>query len=228
MVTQKKSPLISKIMLGVIMSISLSGAVSHADNGVSIHQAVAKQDIAYITDILKQDPNYLELRDKQGRTPLMLATQTNKIKVAETLIKAGADVNAKDGMQDTPYLLAGAQGYNEILELTLAHGANIKDTNRYGGTAIIPAAEKGHLETVKILLNAGLDPNQINNLGWTALMEAVILGNSSARYVEIVKTLIDGGADPNIPDKRGTTPLTHAKNRNDKAMIELLQSKGAK
>src|SRR5699024_6947609 len=142
----KKSPLTSKLILGVIMAISLSGMTSFADKNISIHQAITKQNVTLVIDIIKQNPNSLELKDRHGRTPLMLATQSNNVKVAEILIEAGANVNAKDRIQDTPYLLAGAEGYNEILKLTLANGANIKDTNRYGGTAIIPAAEKGHLE----------------------------------------------------------------------------------
>ncbi len=215
-------------LLFAAMLITLGGAMSFADNGALLHQAVAARDSDQVAVLLQSQQENLEARDMQARTPLMVATQQNDPATAKVLIEAGADVNAKNGIQDTPYLLAGAEGYNEILQLTLANGANIQDTNRYGGTAIIPAAEKGHLETINILLNAGLDPNHINNLGWTALMEAVILGDGSALYVEIVKTLIAGGADPNIPDKKGVTALSHAKSRGDQAMIALLQANGGK
>lgn len=228
MINQKKQRFFSRLLLGVGMVTLLGGMMSYAENGAALHSAVANKDQMKVISLLEKDKINLESRDYQARTPLMVATQQNDVATAQVLIEAGADVNAKNGIQDTPYLLAGAQGYNEILMLTLSHGADIQDTNRYGGTAIIPAAEKGHLETVKILLDAGLDPNHINNLGWTALMEAVILGDGSALYVEIVKTLIEGGADPNIPDKRGTTPLTHAKNRGDQAMIDLLLAHDAK
>ena len=42
------------------------------------------------------------------------------------LIEAGADVNAKDAIQDSPYLYAGARGHLEILRMTLAHGADLR------------------------------------------------------------------------------------------------------
>ena len=73
-------------------------------------------------------------------------------RLARLLIAAGADVNAKDDIEDSPYLYAGAEGRDEILKMTLAAGADLKSPNRYGGTALIPAAHHGHPETVKILL----------------------------------------------------------------------------
>ena len=69
--------------------------------------------------------------------------------VARALIAAGADVNAKDDIEDSPYLYAGAEGRIEILKMTLAAGADLKSTNRYGGTALIPAAHHGHPEAVQ-------------------------------------------------------------------------------
>ncbi|MCP2848861.1 ankyrin repeat domain-containing protein, partial [Salmonella enterica subsp. enterica serovar Typhimurium] len=86
-------------------------------------------------------------------------TRHNHIDAARALIDAGANVNAKDRIQDSAYLHAGARGYNEILKMTLTHGADLKSTNRYGGTALIPAAERGHVQTVRILIAAGVDVN---------------------------------------------------------------------
>ena len=71
------------------------------------------------------------------------------VEVARLLIEAGADVNAKDNIEDSPYLYAGAEGRLAILRLTLAHGADLKSVNRYGGTALIPACHHGHAETVR-------------------------------------------------------------------------------
>ena len=43
-----------------------------------------------------------------------------------TLIDGGADVNAKDDIQDSAYLYAGAHGRTEILKMTLAAGAAVR------------------------------------------------------------------------------------------------------
>lgn len=62
----------------------------------------------------------MDARDKDQRTPLLLATRANAIDTARLLIEAGADVNARDMIRDTPFLYAGAEGRTEILKLILA------------------------------------------------------------------------------------------------------------
>ena len=129
------------------------------------------------------------------------------------LIDAGADVNAKDNIEDSPYLYAGAEGRLEILKMAVAAGADLASVNRYGGTALIPAAHHGHLDVVRYLLATGIDIDHVNNLGWTALLEAVILGDGGPTYQTIVGDLLKAGADPGIADRDGVTPLQHAKAR---------------
>ena len=113
--------------------------------------------------------------------------------VARALIAAGADVNAKDSIQDSPFLYAGAEGRIEILRLTLAAGADLRSTNRYGGTALIPAAHRGHVEAVKVLLDTRIDIDHVNGLGWTALQSlfvaAMLMVSSSAVIAKIMSEL---------------------------------------
>jgi ankyrin repeat protein len=156
-------------------------------------------------------------------TALVAATKANHIDAAQALIEAGADVNAKDDIQDSAYLYAGARGHDEILRLTLENGADLASTNRFGGTALIPASERGLLPTVEILLEAGVDPNHVNNLNWTALHEAIVLGDGSSRYVEVVRALLDGGADIGIPDGDGVLPVDLAKARGYDAIVAELE-----
>ena len=59
----------------------------------------------------------VDARDARRRTALLVATHANHIDVAQLLIQRGADVNAKDEMQDSPFLFAGAEGRLEILRL---------------------------------------------------------------------------------------------------------------
>jgi len=161
-------------------------------------------------------------------TPLLVATHRNHVEAALALIQAGAEVNAKDAIQDSPYLYAGARGHLEILRATLAAGADLKSTNRYGGTALIPAAERGHVETVGTLIAAGVDVDHVNNLQWTALLEAIILADGGPRHVEIVRQLIAAKADVNLADGDGITPLQHARQRGYREIETLLLAAGAR
>ena len=169
----------------------------------------------------------VDTRDAQGRTALLAATHANRVDAARLLIERGADVNAKDTMQDSPYLFAGAQGRLAILRMTLGAGADLKSTNRYGGTALIPAAHYGHVETVRELLKTRIDIDHVNRLGWTALLEAIILGDGGAAHTEIVQLLVAHGASVHRADAQGVTPLAHALQRGQRAIVEILRRAGA-
>lgn len=195
----------------------------------SLHNAIFNNDLKEFKEILStQKDRLMELRDEQGRTPLLFSTQLNRVEMAKILIDSGADVNARDAKQDTPYLYAGAEGRNEILAMTLQKGADLKSTNRYGGTALIPAAEKGHLETVKMLLKTKVNVNHVNRLGWTALLEAVILSDGGETHQKIIQELIKGGADVNLPDNNGVTALQHAQKKNYTKIVEILKAAGGR
>jgi ankyrin repeat protein len=187
--------------------------------GMSLLENVRTGNVEAVRSMLASAET--EVRDGEGRTALLLATRQDQVEIARLLIEAGADVNAKDTIQDTPFLFAGAEGRDAILRLILATGkANLRDTNRYGGVALIPAAHHGHPSTVRILLDTDIDIDDVNNLGWTALIEAVILSDGGPVHQEIVGLLVDAGADREIADRDGVTPLEHARRRGFKEMAE--------
>jgi ankyrin repeat protein len=169
-----------------------------------------------------------DARDAQGRTALLVAAHGNRIEVARALIAAGADVNARDHIEDSPYLYAGAEGRLEILRMTLAAGADLKSVNRYGGTALIPACHHGYPDTVRELLMTSIDVDHANKLGWTALLEAVILGDGGPRYLDIVGQLIAAHANVNQADRGGRTPLWHARSRGLPAIADMLVAAGGR
>ncbi|MFE4499580.1 ankyrin repeat domain-containing protein [Rhodococcus sp. NPDC056743] len=161
----------------------------------------------------------------ESERALIRATKANDVEVATALILAGADVNAKDSIQDSAFLYAGAEGLNEILALTLSHGADVDSVNRFGGTALIPASEHAHVDTVRMLIAAGVPVNHVNDPGWTALLEAVVYGDGSPRYLDVITQLLDAGADQNIKDAQGRTALENAQNRGQTDVVALLTSR---
>ena len=208
------------------MLIAMSAPGSAQNRDQALIAAAGKGDLAAVERLIR-DGASVAARDGRGRTALLAATHGNHVAVARALIAAGADVNAKDDIQDSPFLYAGAEGRTEILKMTLPT-ADLKSTNRYGGTALIPAAHHGHPEAVRILLGTAIDKDHVNNLGWTALLEAVILGNGGPAHTEIVRMLIEAGANPDIADREGVTPLAHAKRRGFAGMIRILEARGAR
>lgn len=156
---------------------------------------------------------------------LIAAAKANNVALVGELIGRGANVNARDAIQDSAFLYAGAEGFNEVLQLTLAAGADVSSPNRYGGTALIPASEHGHVETVRILLAAGLPVNHVNNLGWTAMQEAILLNNGGPRQQDVVRLLLAAGGDPNIRDPQGRTALENAERLGFVEIADLIRAR---
>lgn len=161
-------------------------------------------------------------QDERGRTALLVAINLRHGRVARALMQAGADVNHKDRESNSAILLAAATNQVELVRLALAHGANPGDMDRYRGTALTVAAQRGNPEVVRVLLQAGVPVDHVNSLGWTALLEAIVLGDGSARYEQVVQLLLDAGADANLADRDGNTPTRHARQRGYKTMVKML------
>lgn len=198
-----------------------------AGRDAALIAAAAAGDTPAVRRLLAEGAS-VRARDASGRTALLAATQGHHVEAARTLMEAGADVNAQDANRDSPLLLAGARGYTEIARLALAHGPDFRVTNRYGGTALIPACHYGHVETVRVLLASPIPVDHVNDLGWTALLEAIILGDGGPAHTEIVRMLLARGAAAGLPDRNGVTPLAHARQRNQQAIVALLVGAGAR
>ena len=214
------------ILACIIMLSGPEKAAAATAQDLALIEAAGRGDLGTVERLIREGASVKE-RDAQGRTALLAATHANRIEAARALIAAGADVNAKDRIQDSPYLYAGAEGRTEILTMTLPT-ADLKSVNRYGGTALIPAAHHGHPETVRILLATAIDKDHVNKLGWTALLEAIILGDGGPTHTEIVRSLVEARANVNRADREGVTPLRHARQRGFAEMVRILEARGAK
>jgi len=182
----------------------------NANAPMSLHQLVSNNRVDDVIAYLAEQA-YVDARDENGCTALMIAVQQNNLTLAKVLIEHGADVNARDVNQLTPYLCAGANGFHALLSLTLAHGADVNSVNRFGGTPLLPSSEKGFLRTVQVSLDARIPVNHANKLGWSALLEAVILGDGGYLYADVIEVLLDAGADIHLQDRDGLCALEHAK-----------------
>ncbi|WP_240775557.1 ankyrin repeat domain-containing protein [Sphingobacterium psychroaquaticum] len=221
----KVSMIVALLLVGGATFSSCQEKQKNSMMNVDIISAVKAGNLTSVTQLLDQHVA-INTANQQGESLLLLATQRNNVAMAELLVSRGADVNQQASNLDSPFLFAGASGFTKLVSLYLKNGARFDIFNRYNGTALIPACERGHVETVRLLANTPNFPiDHVNRLGWTALIEAVILGDGSAKYVQIVNVLLQAGVNPSIADNQGVTPLQHARKKGFTNIVTLLEGK---
>ncbi len=83
------------------------------------------------------------------------AAEREDLRLVETLLGKGADVNAKDQNSDTALMKASQNGRLEIVKLLLKRGADVNLKDRSGDNALSQAARARHLEVALLLKKHG-------------------------------------------------------------------------
>jgi hypothetical protein len=194
----------------------------------SLLSSVIREDAEETRRLLASgaDPN---MRDDNGRTPLIVAAHRGLRDIARILVAGGANANAKDKQQYDIVTIAAVNDDVAFLKVALALGCDPRAiTSPYNGTALIAAAHLGHHRSVAELIMAGAPLDHVNNIGLTALIEAIVLGDGGRNHQETVRLLLDAGANPNIADRSGVTPLALARSRGYAAMAEMIARAGGR
>ena len=193
------------------------------------HAAAQSADLNEIKRLALASPAVLEIRDRQGRTPLHVATFARQANAVRALIAAGANTAALENGRYDAVTIAAVANDEITLRVLLELGASAKlVTSRYDGTALIAAAHLGHDGIVRQLIAAGAPLDHVNNLHWTALIEAIVLGDGGVRHQNCVQALLAAGANTQLADRENRTPLQLAIARGYETMVRALRAAGAR
>jgi uncharacterized protein len=141
-----------------------------------------------------------------GDSPLIKAVKANDLTGVRTLLKSGANVNAKAGDGSTALLWAANNGSIEIARALIASKAVVDAANDFGVTPLLQASRVGNAPMVELLLRSGANPSKAHPEGETPLLAA-----SRAGSLPAVRLLLARGADMNASEKfQGTTALMYA------------------
>jgi ankyrin repeat protein len=88
-------------------------------------------------------------------TPLHSACAVSNHEIVELLLRAGADVNAKQMSGVTPLHSAAHNGQTQLAKLLIDKGADVNAEMDNGQTPLAKAVEKDHHETAQLLRAAG-------------------------------------------------------------------------
>jgi hypothetical protein len=215
--------------------------------------AARNQDLRRLRKLVAANPALVKVRTLAAR-PCCIMQPHSVPGGAGLLLKAGADVNARNGRGATP--LHWAVGDEARTRLLLEKGAAVNSQTDSGRTALyLAASQSDHDSVLQLLLEKGADSNLATLNGRTPLMAAAgngelamvrlllerkanskaAMGNGStalfdaarSRNLRVVRLLLDAGADVNTATKRRETVLGVAAMQGSEEIVNLLLERGA-
>ncbi len=125
--------------------------------------------------------NFVNIRDPQGKSPLIICCEKKHEDSIEFLLTVeDIDVNRVDNLARSPLQRAADIGYLfGVQRLLKVHSIKINQQDVYGNTALHYAIDRGHNDIINSLEKAGADIHVQALNGDTALTLAVSRGNNS-------------------------------------------------
>ncbi len=192
--------------------------------GAALREAIRIREIDRVQYHLKNNPDLIHTKDKDGLSLLHIACLTfiEETELVKMLLEKGANVNARDDRGTVPIQLAAMTGKEKVFDFLLAHNADPLVCNESNVSSLHTSSLTANKHIAKKLISLGCNVNEKDLGGFTPLHNAVIAGSE-----ELVEMLIASGADVNAGNREGETPLILAKQAGSTEIAQLLVKHGA-
>ena len=137
-----------------LVSLCLDANVAFSQASKSIQQAAVDGNLDEVKALLAKGTD-VNLKNRQGYTPLHAGARHGRKAVVELLIDKGADINSKEANSKTALFLAAEYGRKEIVELLLAKGVDVNVATGGGENALSIAKKTGNTEIADLLVKKG-------------------------------------------------------------------------
>ncbi len=169
--------------------------------------------------IILQPNKFVGSHDELNKK-LLEAAKAGNTDTVKALIKAGADIKAKDAIARTPIHWAAINGYTETVEALINAGADINAQNNIANSSLLHlAARKDYTETANLLIEKMANVNLQNKDGETPLHIAACYGHTKTGV-----SLIEAGANVNLKDTNEKTALDMAKDSGDEVYNKIINA----
>ncbi|MBE5393873.1 ankyrin repeat domain-containing protein [Brevibacillus borstelensis] len=207
-------------------------------------EAIVKDDVGGVKDMLQSNPTLLQLRIQTGQSPVLTAiyngaratlaylleqdipldlfeaAASGRLDRVQELVDSEPNlVNAYANDGFTALGLAAYLGHKDIVEYLLEKGADVNRASK-NDMKVMPlhsAVATLQVDVAELLLKHGAEVNAIQQGGWTPLHEAALHGHE-----EMIKLLLEFGANKTIKKDNGEIPLDVALQRNHLHVVTLL------
>ncbi|XP_036423490.1 transient receptor potential cation channel, subfamily N, member 1 [Colossoma macropomum] len=223
----------------VVKSLLLKGAHVDAttkDGQTALHIAVQNCKPQVVQMLLGFGAQVQLRGGKDLETPLHVAARVKEgEKVAEMLLKSGAEVNAEQENGETAMHVAARHGALQMMRALIEEGADLTWRSKAGENPLHVAVRHCHAHMVEAILNyltnnrsrgeAELCVRQENQSGETALHLAAELKNEMVHRdgedVLIIRTLMEHNADVTaVTRQMGETPLHYCARVGNAAVLQ--------
>ena len=167
------------------------------------------------------------------------ASEKGDLALVQSLLKRGANVNAKDQNGWTPLNMAAGRDDAAMAKFLLDYGANLDSGDFDKETPWTVALRSGSASVVELLLQKGIDEKFKNQALFYTIREqpTVIKIQSGAKgarlpddadsYARVATLLLQEGAQINARNEEGSTPLIEAAGYGRLSIVGALLKKGA-
>ena len=236
-VSDKTPPEVRRLAADMGLEFSDPNAPVGPDGETPLIMAAKRGNAAHVRRLIESGA-VVNLGDNNGRFPLWFAVRENRVKIAELLMDAGADigegmlhaaargdaaemvrllvvrgnanVNARNDAGETPLHIAAAHNAAEVIRNLLIHpDANVNARTPDGRTPMHYAAERDAVAAVEVLLSTpGAQVDAADDAENTALHIAALHDAN-----RVAALLYKAGADDTAKNHAGQTAPEIAKRR---------------
>lgn len=194
---------------------TFNGKAKNALPVAQFMESVAAGDRASVQELLRAHPalaKAVQEKDSHGMldrsTALHVAAEKGHPDIAEDLLAAGADVNARDFVKQTPLMAAARAGEMHVVKFLLEKGADPNLAASEDFTALMYAARNGSLACAELLLDHGAQINAVYGGEDSALHFAAY---SETNAQEMAELLLGRGIDAGLRNNIGQTAADAAR-----------------
>jgi uncharacterized protein len=226
--------------LANMQALHKAGSVVDAAGSIGSAHALARSDQA--SEAVRQwvfAKAELELRDRAGLTPLMVAAREGMTDLVDAFLAHGADATATDLPHgNTPLMLAALHGHAKTIACLAGHRVELDARNHVGDSALHQAvrAEQSALICVDALLKLNARADTLNHEGKTPEAIALTLGRwdlarrlnpNHSLSAALEQTLEDAGSEESGANIKRETLLIQCAHSNRLSAAQSLTALGA-
>ncbi|XP_059162586.1 ankyrin repeat domain-containing protein 17-like [Physella acuta] len=177
-------------------------------------------------NVLLQNGANVNVEDKAGNTPLMVASKKlDKKEVMRALLQAGADINKRNNNGDSALHFATNGESIESAKVLLEFKADINLKNYIGQTPLFSSLPRSYMQMIEFMLENNANVNDADTKGNTPLL--FVCSSKFNNRVKVVRLLIKAGASVNCQNSEGYTPLMLVAKQQEIQTMKVLCEAGA-